>query len=306
MTKQAAFLSGVLVMISFSSCAVSNPTAQSKQTDLDRAIPFADSSVTSIIDHTDASIVSIETQITDTILGSQTYTITDQIVNAIDVIETYPITVLDTDEMDDVDTYAFSSMTTNTSAKMEETLSQYSSFQLADIPTSNGNAYVIVNDNKPFFMLSDYPSESFEYYSPLDELGRCGECVACIGQDLMPTEKRGSIGMVKPSGWQLVRYDGIVEGNYLFNRCHLIGYQLTGENANTSNLITGTRYLNTVGMLPFENQTSQYVQSTANHVLYRVTPIFEGNNLLATGVLMEAESVEDNGEGLMFNVFYYS
>lgn len=179
-------------------------------------------------------------------------------------------------------------------------------FSLAEIPPSSGNAFVTLNGNIPFFRLTDYPSESFEYYSPLDDLGRCGECVACIGTDLMPTEKRGEIGSVKPTGWHLVRYDGIVEGNYLYNRCHLIGYQLTAENANRSNLITGTRYLNTVGMLPFENETAQYIRATSNHVLYRVTPIFDGNDLVAKGVLMEAESIEDNGAGLCFNVFCYN
>lgn len=179
-------------------------------------------------------------------------------------------------------------------------------FDIRDIPPADGSAYVTVNGNVPFFRLTDYPSESFEYYSPLDDLGRCGECVACIGQDLMPTEKRGEIGSVKPTGWHLVRYDGVVEGKYLYNRCHLIGFQLTAENANRSNLITGTRYLNTVGMLPFENETAQYIKATDHHVLYRVTPVFEGDNLVATGVLMEAESVEDNGAGLCFNVFCYN
>ncbi len=179
-------------------------------------------------------------------------------------------------------------------------------FRLEDIPVSINEPYAVINNNNPFFSLADYSNDSFEYYSPLDDLGRCGECIACIGQDMMPTEKRESIGMIKPSGWQLVRYDGIVDGNYLFNRCHLIGYQLTGENANLSNLITGTRFMNTMGMLPFENQVADYIRSTNNHVLYRVTPYFDGGNLLATGVLIEAESVEDNGQGVKFNVFCYN
>ena len=179
-------------------------------------------------------------------------------------------------------------------------------FNLQDVPPYSDTPFVSINNNCPFFQLTDYPSDSFDYYSPLDDLGRCGECMACIGLDLMPTGARESIGMIKPSGWQLVRYDGIVDGNYLFNRCHLIGYQLTGENANLSNLITGTRYLNVVSMLHFENLTAEYIRATGNHVLYRVTPCFEGDNLLATGVLMEAESVEDNGTGLMFNVFCYN
>ena len=179
-------------------------------------------------------------------------------------------------------------------------------FDLSAVPPYDGEPYAAVNGNIPFFRPEDYPKYSFEYYSPLDALGRCGVCVSCIGQDLMPTEKRGEIGAVKPTGWHLVRYDDIVEGKYLYNRCHLIGFQLTAENANHSNLITGTRYLNTVGMLPFENETAQYIRSTANHVLYRVTPVFEGENLVAAGVLMEAESVEDHGAGLRFNVFCYN
>lgn len=165
--------------------------------------------------------------------------------------------------------------------------------------------FVTLNQNQPYFSITN-DTTAFEYYSPLDTLGRCGYCEACVGQELMPTEPRGSIGMVKPSGWQLVRYDGIVEGNYLYNRCHLIGYQLTGENANECNLITGTRYLNVTGMLPFENQTASYINSTGNHVRYRVTPYFEQNNLVASGVLMEAASVEDHGQGLQFNVFCYN
>ena len=147
--------------------------------------------------------------------------------------------------------------------------------------------------------------ESYETYSPLDELGRCGVAQANIGLDLMPTEKRGSIGQVKPSGWQTVKYD-IVDGKYLYNRCHLIGYQLSGENANRENLITGTRYMNVEGMLPFENMVADYVKETENHVLYRVTPVFEGSELVARGVQIEALSVEDNGDGICFNVFVFN
>ncbi len=146
---------------------------------------------------------------------------------------------------------------------------------------------------------------SFERYSPLDSLGRCGVAFACIGTDIMPTEKRGEIGMIKPSGWHTVKYDCIAD-KYLYNRCHLIAYELSGENANTQNLITGTRYMNMSGMLPFENKVADYVEWSKNHVLYRVTPIFEGNNLVATGVLMEAYSVEDGGKGICFNVFCYN
>ena len=188
------------------------------------------------------------------------------------------------------------------SSHTEET----AAFDLKDVPEYNGISYCDINNSQPFFTEDEMTVFSYEYYSPLDELGRCGECMACIGKDIMPTEKRESIGMVKPSGWQLARYDGIIDGKYLFNRCHLIGFQLTGENANECNLITGTRYMNEEGMLPFENMTASYVKKTNNHVMYRVTPIFEGENLLASGVLMEAESVEDRGEGLKFNVFCYN
>lgn len=163
-------------------------------------------------------------------------------------------------------------------------------------------AYIVINDNIPQFAQTEITTESFEAYSELDALGRCGPALACIGSDIMPTEERGAIGQVKPSGWQLAKYD-IVDGNYLYNRCHLIGYQLTGENANERNLITGTRYMNVEGMLPFENMVAEYIEETDNHVMYRVTPIFEGENLLATGVQMEALSVEDSGRGISFNVF---
>ena len=174
-----------------------------------------------------------------------------------------------------------------------------------DIPAYSGSAYVTVNDNVPFFTESDYTTTSYESYSPLDELGRCGVAEACVGLDLMPTEERGSIGSVKPTGWQTAKYD-FVDGKYLYNRCHLIGYQLTAENANKQNHITGTRYLNVTGMLPFENLVADYIYETGNHVLYRVTPIFEGTDLLASGVLMEAWSVEDNGDGVCFNVYCYN
>ena len=157
----------------------------------------------------------------------------------------------------------------------------------------------------PDFSENEITSVSYEYYSELDALGRCGVCIASVGQDIMPTEKRGSIGQVKPTGWHTVKYD-FVDGKYLYNRCHLIGFQLTGENANKRNLITGTRYLNVEGMLPFENMVADYVKETGNHVMYRVTPIFVGDELLARGVHIEAESVEDGGDGIMFNVFCYN
>lgn len=176
---------------------------------------------------------------------------------------------------------------------------------LDDLPAYSGEAYVEINGNVPFFTEDELTTDTFETYSELDELGRCGVAYANICHELMPTEPRGEIGSVKPSGWHTVRYNGLVEGNYLYNRCHLIGYQLAGENANRQNLITGTRYLNTTGMLPFENQIDDYVDETDNHVLYRVTPIYAGDNLVASGVLMEAYSVEDDG-GLCFCVYCYN
>lgn len=177
---------------------------------------------------------------------------------------------------------------------------------LDSIPEWDGEtAYVTINDNVPFFTEDEKTAVSFESYGELDGLGRCTVCVASVGIDLMPTEDRGSIGSVKPSGWQTVKYD-FISGNYLYNRCHLIGYQLTGENANKQNLITGTRFLNIEGMLPFEDMIADYVKETENHVMFRVTPIFDGDNLVADGVLMEAWSVEDQGEGICFCVFAYN
>lgn len=176
---------------------------------------------------------------------------------------------------------------------------------IAEIPDYAGKPYVVINNNVPQFADTDLSTSSYEYYSELDSLGRCGVVYACIGRDLMPTEERGEIGSVKPTGWHTVKYEGI-DGRYLYNRCHLIGYQLTGENANTKNLITGTRYLNVEGMLPFENMVADYVKETGNHVMYRVTPIFEGKNLLASGVQMEAKSVEDNGQGILFHIYCYN
>lgn len=179
------------------------------------------------------------------------------------------------------------------------------SYAIENLPEYDGNSYVIVNDNIPYFKEKEYTTTSFEKYSELDSLGRCGVASANISKELMPTEKRGSIGSIKPSGWHTVKYDHI-DGKYLYNRCHLIGYQLTGENANEKNLITCTRSMNTKGMLQFENMVTKYIKDTGNHVLYRVTPVFEGNNLVATGVEMEAYSVEDNGKGIKFNVFVYN
>ena len=169
----------------------------------------------------------------------------------------------------------------------------------------DGKPYVVINDNDPDFTDADMTTTSFERYGELDGLGRCTTAFANIGKDLMPAEKRGPIGEVKPTGWQTAKYDN-VDGKYLYNRCHLIGYQLTGENANEKNLITGTRYLNVDGMLPFENMVADYIKETNNHVLYRVTPVFSGDNLVASGVQMEAESVEDNGDGILFNVYCFN
>lgn len=175
------------------------------------------------------------------------------------------------------------------------------------IPDYSGEAYVELNGGRPYFTADEIVDQSYEYYSALDAIGRCGYTMACIGRDIMPTEDRESISSVKPSGWINKRYDTeLVDGGYIYNRCHLIGFQLTGENANKYNLITGTRYLNIEGMLPFENMVADYVKETGNHVMYRVTPIFVGSNLLASGVKIEGWSVEDGGEGICFCVFAYN
>ena len=178
-------------------------------------------------------------------------------------------------------------------------------FSLKDIPAFSDKPYIAVNGNTPYFTENEIVADSYEFYSELDTLGRCGVTIACIGKELMPTEDRGNIGQVKPTGWHTVKYD-CVDGKYLYNRCHLIGYQLTGENANVNNLVTGTRYMNVTGMLPFENMVADYIKETGNHVMYRVTPIFDRDDLLCRGVLMEGYSVEDEGEGICFNVFVYN
>lgn len=187
----------------------------------------------------------------------------------------------------------------------EDLVNNNSYVSLDAIPAYDGRAYVAVNNNEPFFTDCDMTTTAFENYSDLDSLGRCGVAYANICKDIMPTEERGKIGMIKPSGWHTVKYD-VIKDRYLYNRCHLIGYQLAGENANPKNLITGTRYLNVEGMLPFENLVADYVNNTGNHVLYRVTPMFSGSNLVANGVLIEAKSVEDNGGGILFNVYCYN
>ena len=186
-----------------------------------------------------------------------------------------------------------------------ETLEIYAAADLEEIPSYTGEPYAVVNDNIPEFAEEDFEKKSFEIYSEFDELGRCGAAYANIGPDLMPRKERGKIGQVRPSGWQTVKYD-CVDGKYLYNRCHLIGYQLTAENANKKNLITGTRYMNVEGMLPFENMTADYIHETGNHVLYRATPLYRDDDLVASGVQMEAKSVEDDGEGISFNVYCYN
>lgn len=177
---------------------------------------------------------------------------------------------------------------------------------IMSVPEYDGvNKYVVINNNEPYFESEDLVTNSYEFYSDLDSLDRCGVAMANIGIDLMPTEERGEIGSVKPSGWHTIKYD-FISGNFLYNRCHLIGYQLTGENANVKNLITCTRSTNTGIMLEYENKVAAYIKSTGNHVLYRVTPVFKDDNLLASGIEMEAKSVEDNGEGIKFNIYIYN
>ena len=178
-------------------------------------------------------------------------------------------------------------------------------YTVETVPAFSDSPFVALENNEPKFTQKEKSKTSYEFYSELDSLGRCGEARACIGKDLMPTEKRGEIGQIKPTGWRTARYEE-VDGKFLYNRCHLIGFQLSGENANEKNLITGTRYLNVQGMLPFENMVADYIKETGNHVLYRVVPIFKGNNLLASGVEMEAESVEDGGEDIRFHVYCYN
>lgn len=183
-------------------------------------------------------------------------------------------------------------------------------FDYKEVPEYSGTAYAVMNGNEPYFSENEMSNVSYQEFTELDSLGRCGIAKASVGKDIMPTEKRGEIGMVKPSGWHQNKYDSIKDFDnapgYIYNRCHLIGYQLTGQNANEKNLITGTRYLNVTGMLPFENEVAEYVEETGNHVEYHVTPIFVDDELLSRGVLMEAESVEDNGAGVKFNVFCYN
>lgn len=199
----------------------------------------------------------------------------------------------------------FNRITKETAASTEKLLTE-PVIVYANIPEYNGMPYVELNGNHPYFEDTDLTTDSFEYYSDLDELGRCGVACANVCQELMPVEKRGEIGQIKPSGWHTEKYPNQIPDGYLYNRCHLIAYQLTGENTNEKNLITGTQYMNISGMVPFENAVADYVKDTNNHVLYRIAPIFEGDNLVASGVLMEAKSVEDEGNGVQFCVYCYN
>lgn len=206
-----------------------------------------------------------------------------------------------------LDTEITSEQVTTESTEDGVLIEYENSFDITHVVPYSGKPYMEINNNIPFFTREERKiTNAFESYSELDELGRCRVAYANVCQELMPTEERGEIGPIKPSGWHTVKYNDLIDGNYLYNRCHLIGFQLTGENANEKNLITGTRYLNVVGMLEFENMVSSYVKETNNHVLYRVTPIFEGDNLVASGVLIEAWSVEDNGAGICINVYCYN
>ncbi len=217
-------------------------------------------------------------------------------------------TVLSSEETSQTDATASSAdeaSQADANAQASETQASLQTLDAASIPVYTGEASVVLNDNVPYFTDTEYTTEAFESYSDLDSLGRCGVAYANVCEEIMPTEERGAIGMIKPSGWHTIKYD-CVDGKYLYNRCHLIGYQLSGENANEKNLITGTRYLNVTGMLPYEDQVADYVHDTKNHVLYRVTPVFTGDNLVADGVEIEAASVEDKGASLQFHVFCYN
>ena len=213
-------------------------------------------------------------------------------------------TLKQTEKSTEFVTEDISETTETTTSKAVENKGNYKA-SLSNIPAFSGKAYVVVNNNIPGLSASDRDSAYFEEYTPLDNLDRCGVAFACLGTETMPSEERGAIGSVKPSGWHTVKYD-IVDGKYLYNRCHLIGFQLSGENANVRNLITGTRFMNMEGMLPFENMVADYIKETKNHVLYRVTPVFDGFDLVAKGVQIEGFSVEDDGDGICFNVFCYN
>ena len=220
-------------------------------------------------------------------------------------VETVQTESTENDPGDETEIQAAAQVQSDDSKQKVVHTSTASAFNAADVPAYSGEPYTAVNNNEPYFTSDNLTTEAFENYSELDALGRCGVAYANVCLETMPTEKRGSISEVKPTGWHSVKYDN-VDGKSLYNRCHLIGYQLTAENANQQNLITGTRYLNVDGMLPFENMVADYVKETDNHVLYRVTPIFTGDNLVADGVLMEGYSVEDEGDGICFCVYAYN
>lgn len=202
-------------------------------------------------------------------------------------------------------TFIYNGYVDKTSGVKQDNSVKYAESILNVDPYDGVNKYVVINNNEPYFLEDDLVLRTYEFYSDLDSLGRAGVAMSLIGIDLMPKEERGEIGAVKPSGWHTVKYD-FISGKYLYNRCHLIGYQLTGENANEKNLITCTRSANTGIMLEYENKVAKYIKETGNHVLYRVTPVYQGNNLLASGIEMEAESIEDNGSGIKFNIYIYN
>lgn len=268
--------------------------------------PTSNTSTTEVANIEPTEVISIESTETETIEIISTER-TEDTEEAITETETEIATEAETEtsKAEDKTTASETATKDQKTTTSKNTASTAMSVSLSDITAYSGSPYVAINNNVPFFNDSELTTTAFENYSNLDQLGRCGVAYANVCKDIMPTEERGKIGSVKPSGWHTVKYD-IVSGKYLYNRCHLIGYQLSAENVNTKNLITGTRYLNTEGMLPFENMVADYVKETGNHVLYRVTPMFDGNNLLASGVLMEAKSVEDNGAGILFNVFCYN
>lgn len=282
--KPRLIRSAALWVIFIIACLISPTSNESTQIATTAPNPIVSTETTEIAD-TEITDTEREEAETEVVIASETITKTDSTEN-----KTTPSTADSTDQ---------------TVSTAQNTSSAITSISLSSIPAYSGSPYVAINNNSPFFNDSDMTTTAFETYSNLDNLGRCGVAYANVCTEIMPTEERGAIGQVKPSGWHTVKYD-IVSGKYLYNRCHLIGYQLSAENSNTKNLITGTRYLNTEGMLPFENMVADYVKETNNHVLYRVTPMFDGNNLVASGVLMEAKSVEDNGDGILFNVYCYN
>ena len=268
--------------------------------------PTSNTSTTEVANIEPTEVISIESTETETIEIISTER-TEDTEEAITETETEIATEAETETStaENKTTASETAIKDQKTTTSKNTTSTAMSVSLSDIPAYSGSPYVAVNNNVPFFTNNEMKTTAFENYSSLDTLGRCGVAYANVCTEIMPTEERGTIGQVKPSGWHTVKYD-IVSGKYLYNRCHLIGYQLSAENANTKNLITGTRYLNTEGMLPFENMVADYVKETDQHVMYRVTPVFEGDNLLAAGVLMEGKSVEDNGEGVLFCVFAYN